>query len=89
MAKVLLSLDDRLLRRIDRAAREMGLSRSAYVARLAQRELGMAKGAGASPAARAALARLDRIFAIAPRSEESTAATRAERDARSSGTRPG
>ena len=87
MAKVLLSLDEQLLRRIDRAATERGLSRSAFIAGLAERELGTAKGAGATPAARAALRRLDRLFARSPHTEESTAAVRAERDARSAGKR--
>lgn len=38
--KVLLSLDDRLIDRIDRAAHERGVSRSAFIARIAERELG-------------------------------------------------
>lgn len=82
MAKVLLSLDDALLRRIDRVAKERGLSRSAYLARLAERDLGTSKGPGAGPAARSALKRLDRLFAREPRGEDSTAAVRGERDAR-------
>ena len=39
MAKVLLSIDDSLLNRIDRAARARGLSRSAYLSQLAMQEL--------------------------------------------------
>jgi metal-responsive CopG/Arc/MetJ family transcriptional regulator len=38
MAKVLVSLGDALLRRIDRVARARGLSRSAYLAELAERD---------------------------------------------------
>src|SRR5687768_14886878 len=64
--KVLVSLDDRLLRRIDRAAKERGLSRSAYLAELAERDLGLARGPGAGKPARAALRRLDRIFTRLP-----------------------
>jgi hypothetical protein len=80
--KVLLSLDAQLLRRIDRAAKQHGLSRSGFIARLAHRELGTEKGPGATPAARSALARLDRIFAGAPVTHGTTAAVRRERDER-------
>jgi hypothetical protein len=77
MAKVLVSFDDGLLRRIDRAAKASGKSRSAYLAELA------ASGSrgGKAPTARAALRRLDRLFADSP-AEDSTAAIRAARDAR-------
>jgi Ribbon-helix-helix protein, copG family len=81
MAKVLVSLDDALLRRIDRIARSRGLSRSAYLAELAGRDAARLSGPGADPAARQALARLDELFARSPASD-STAAVRAERDAR-------
>jgi metal-responsive CopG/Arc/MetJ family transcriptional regulator len=81
MAKVLVSLSDSLLRRIDRAAQARGLSRSAYFAELAQRDLARLTGPGKSPAARAALARLDELIATTA-SGESTALIRAERDAR-------
>ena len=81
MAKVLVSLDDALLRRIDRAAQARGLSRSAYLARLAERDLARLSGPGVSPSVRRALARLDELFAGGP-AEDSTAAIRAERDAR-------
>ena len=40
MSKILVSVDDKLLARIDRAAKSAGLSRSAYLARLAARDLG-------------------------------------------------
>lgn len=81
MAKVLVSLNDALLRRIDRIARSRGLSRSAYLAGLAERDAARSSGPGASPAARRALARLDRLFAGGP-GGESTAVIRTERDAR-------
>ena len=81
MAKVLVSLDDALLRRIDRAARAQGLSRSAYLARAAASDLARAAGPGRSSRSRRALARLDELFARAP-AGDSTATVRAERDAR-------
>lgn len=37
--KVLVTLDDALVRRLDRAARERGVTRSAFLATLAEREL--------------------------------------------------
>jgi metal-responsive CopG/Arc/MetJ family transcriptional regulator len=81
MAKVLVSFDDRLLRRIDRSARASGQSRSAYLAQLAAEDVSRAAGPGKSAAARAALRSLDRLFADAP-ADDSTAAIRAARDAR-------
>jgi len=81
MAKVLVSLDDRLVKRIDRRATAAGKTRSGYLAELAQQDLAKAAGPGESPAARAALRKLDRLFAKAPL-EDSTAAVREERDAR-------
>jgi hypothetical protein len=80
MAKVLVSLNDALLRRVDRVAKSRGLSRSAYLAELAERDVARAGGSGATPAVRRALARLDELFADA--AEDSTRAIRAERDAR-------
>jgi hypothetical protein len=83
MTKVLVSLDDGLLRRIDRAAQEKGLSRSAYLAEIARAALGEQRGPGASPRSRAAMRRLDDLFARNPGPpEDSTDAIRAERDAR-------
>jgi hypothetical protein len=81
MAKVLVSLDDGLLRRVDRIAKALGLSRSAYLAGLAARDAARMGGPGATPAARRALARLDDLFAGGA-TEDSTTAIRAERDAR-------
>jgi metal-responsive CopG/Arc/MetJ family transcriptional regulator len=79
--KVLISLEEQLVRRIDRAAQAAGLSRSAYISQLAKRELGQAKGPGANASAKAAMRRLDRLFASLPH-EGAAAAVRAERDAR-------
>lgn len=80
--KILVSLDDQLLARIDRAARSAGLTRSAYLARLAARDLGQDRGPGASQQARRALARLQKLFDAQPSEEDATAAVRADRNAR-------
>ncbi|HEV7771017.1 MAG TPA: hypothetical protein VGO66_10250 [Solirubrobacterales bacterium] len=76
MAKVLVSFDDDLLRRIDLAAWAAGQSRSAYLSVLAERDWSAGPG-GTS----AALLELDRLFADAL-ADDVTAAIRAERDAR-------
>jgi ribbon-helix-helix CopG family protein len=81
MAKVLVSLNDALLRRVDRIAKARGLSRSAYLAQLAERDATRSEGPGTTRAARRALPRLDELFAAGP-VEDSTHAIRAERDAR-------
>lgn len=80
MAKVLVSFDDKLLKRIDRVAKASGKSRSAYLAELAARDAGTL-GRGSTAEARAALHRLDGLFAGSP-AGESTTAVRAMRDAR-------
>ena len=76
-----MSLDEVLLRRIDRVARARGLSRSAYLAQLAESDLAEVVGPGAMPAARRALRRLDQLFEGSANGD-STDALRAERDAR-------
>jgi len=81
MAKVLVSFDDRLLKRIDRAAQASGQTRSGYLASLAETQVGRESGPGKRPAARKAMGRLDRLFAEASEGD-STEAIRAERDAR-------
>jgi metal-responsive CopG/Arc/MetJ family transcriptional regulator len=81
MAKVLLSLDDALLRRIDRIAKSRGLSRSGYLAQLAEQDAARSEGPGTSRAAKRALATLDDLFEEGP-PEDSTAAIRVERDTR-------
>jgi hypothetical protein len=81
VGKVLVSIDDSLLRRIDRTARSRGLTRSAYLAQLARSDAARESGPGKTPAARAALRDLDRLFADVP-AGESTAAIRAARDTR-------
>jgi hypothetical protein len=81
MGKVLVSLDDTLVRRIDRAAKSRGLTRSSYLAGLAEHDLAQGEGPGKTPAAKAALRKLDRLFAGSP-AGDSTAAVRADRDTR-------
>jgi metal-responsive CopG/Arc/MetJ family transcriptional regulator len=81
MAKVLVSLNDALLRRVDRIAKARGLSRSAYLSELAERDAARSEGPGARRSARRALSRLDELFASGP-AEDSTILIRAERDAR-------
>jgi len=83
MAKVLISLEDNLLHRIDRTVGERGLTRSAYMAQLAERDLAQAVGPGADPEVHAALARLDALFAQAGApARDVTAIVRQERDRR-------
>ncbi len=82
MAKVLVSIDDRLLARIDKAARASGLTRSAYLGALAAKELGRAAGPGRDPKVHEALRQLDELFTGISIPEDTTAAIRAERDAR-------
>jgi len=81
MVKVLVSFDDTLLRRIDRSAKANGQSRSAYLSDLAANAAAHGSGPGKTPRARAALRKLDRLFAGAP-AGDATAAIRAARDAR-------
>jgi metal-responsive CopG/Arc/MetJ family transcriptional regulator len=82
MSKILVSVDDKLLARIDRAARSAGLTRSAYLARLAERDLGTDRGPGSDRQARRAIAKLEKLFKAGPTEEDVTAAVRAERDSR-------
>jgi hypothetical protein len=65
--RVLISIDERLLDRIDQACTRLGISRSAYIAQLADRELVGGVGPGADPAARAALATIDDLLRGAAR----------------------
>jgi hypothetical protein len=82
MSKVLVSMDDKLLARVDRAARRLGLSRSAYLARLAARELDATQGPGRDPKVREAIAGLQRLFAENPTPGDITAIIREMRDSR-------
>lgn len=82
MTKILVSMDEKLLARVDRASRRLGLSRSAYLTRLAARELGAAQGPGRDPKVREAIAGLKRLFAENPRPGDVTAIIRKMRDSR-------
>lgn len=65
--RVLISIDERLLARIDDACARRGMSRSAYLARLADADLAGGIGPGARPEVRAALATIDQLVAEAGR----------------------
>ena len=82
MAKVLVSMDERLLARLDREAGRKGLSRSAYLSLLAARELDARPGPGRTAEAGQALEQLDELFAARRPREGTTDAIRRERDAR-------
>ncbi len=79
--RVLISVDDRLLVRIDRAAARRGQTRSGYLAELANRDIGGGGGPGTDPTAAAALQALDDLFADAP-AFDPTAAVRGVRGSR-------
>lgn len=82
MAKILVTIEEKLLARVDREARAKGLNRSAYFQWLASRELDLKPGPGRRAQVRHALRSLDRLFSTRPAGEDATAAIRAERDAR-------
>ena len=60
--RVLISIDERLLDRIDETADRLGLSRSAFLAQTAARELEGGAGPGVDPRVRASLAALDQLL---------------------------
>ena len=62
MPKILVSMDAKLLGRLDRAARRARTTRSAYLARLVARDIETAIGPGRDPEVRRALADIDRLF---------------------------
>lgn len=82
MAKVLVSLDDRLLERLDRLAGARRMSRSALIAEMAAERLGLDVGPGARPAAREALRRTRALFANTRDPVDSTRVIREMRDSR-------
>ncbi len=75
-------MDEKLLARVDRASRRLGLSRSAYLARLAARELRAEQGPGRDPKVREAITGLKRLFAENPTPGDVTAIIREMRDSR-------
>jgi hypothetical protein len=79
--RVLISVDDRLLVRIDRAAGRNGLTRSGYLAELASRDIGTGGGPGTDPTVGSALHALDDLFADTP-AFDATTAVRAVRGTR-------
>lgn len=82
MAKVLVSLDERLLERLDQEARSRGLSRSALIAEMAARGLGEPLGPGADPRVHEALRRTRELFADVHDAVDSTQMIREMRDSR-------
>ncbi|MBI3970182.1 MAG: ribbon-helix-helix protein, CopG family [Chloroflexi bacterium] len=81
MTKVLISLDPRVLRRIDAEAAKRQVSRSALIAEVAAQRLGGPLGPGADPAVHRALDRAKHLFE-GQSGEDSTALIRADRDSR-------
>lgn len=84
MAKVLVTIEDPLLKRIDRAVRERGLTRSGYLSELARRDLDAQLGPGADPQVRAALRRMQELVAGGEvrTDEDTTSLLRRARDER-------
>lgn len=84
MGKVLVSIDDRLLERLDGEARKRGQSRSALLSELAAKELGLAKGPGVSPEVGEAMRRMEALFRNATYADDrdSTVIIREMRDSR-------
>jgi hypothetical protein len=60
--RVLISIDERLLARIDDTCARRGLTRSGYLAQLADTDLAGGRGPGTDPAVRQALAALDAML---------------------------
>ena len=60
--RVLISISDALLDRIDEECRSLGMTRSGFLAQLADQQLVAARGPGADPAVHAALAEIDALF---------------------------
>lgn len=81
MAKVLVSLDQKLLERLDQEAAQRRMSRSALIAELAAKGLSEPIGPGARPEVRAALREIRELFRNAPPGD-STAWIREDRDSR-------
>lgn len=84
MPKVLVTIEQPLLKRIDRTVRERGLTRSAYISELARRDLDAQLGPGADPEVHEAIRQLQTIFADAEYAtdEDTTSLVRRMRDER-------
>jgi len=82
MTKILISIDDRLLERLDHEAAAQGVSRSALIAQLTATALGEPVGPGADPEVHAALDRLKELFRGDHDDVDSTQVIREMRDSR-------
>jgi hypothetical protein len=60
--RVLISIDEGLLARVDAACARRGMTRSGYLAQLADTDLGGSRGPGADPGVRAALGAIDELL---------------------------
>jgi hypothetical protein len=82
MRKILISIDDRLLDRLDHEAAGLGISRSALIGRMTAAALGEPIGPGAHPEVHAALDRLTILFRGEHDDVDSTQVIREMRDSR-------
>jgi hypothetical protein len=82
VAKILVSVDAKLLARLDREAQARGVSRSALISDLAAKGLGEPLGPGARPEVQRAIERIRQLFAASGPEDDSTAVIRAMRDQR-------
>jgi hypothetical protein len=82
MRKILISIDDRLLDRLDHEAAGLGISRSALIGRMTAAALGEPIGPGAHPEVHAALDRLKILFRGEHDDVDSTQVIREMRDSR-------
>jgi len=82
MTKILISIDDRLLERLDHEAAAQGVSRSALIAQLTAAALGEPIGPGADLEVHAALDRLEAMGRTIRDPVDSTEVIRQMRDSR-------
>ena len=82
MKKILISINDRLLERLDHEAAVLGISRSALIGQLLAATLGELVGPGAHPEVHAALDQLKGLFRGVDDEIDSTQVIREMRDSR-------